>query len=129
MHTESGESLGFGFVCFREKEAAHQALTAIDGQDGLYVRKALKKAERLAEIRRLSDKFRKSMLKFNLYVKNIPLDSTEEELHEYFSKFGLLKNVKIMHSVAENGEPSKNLGFGFVSFDNSDSAARAKLES
>ena len=32
----------------------------------------------------MSERFHKQMQKFNLYIKNFPLDSTEEELKEYF---------------------------------------------
>jgi RNA recognition motif-containing protein len=43
------------------------------------------KSQRQAEVQRQSDKFKASMLRYNLYFKNIPSDSTEEELKEYFS--------------------------------------------
>jgi RNA recognition motif-containing protein len=36
------------------------------------------------------------MIRYNLYVRNISLDATEEELKEYFSQFGEVKNAKIM---------------------------------
>jgi polyadenylate-binding protein len=109
------------------------------GKDGIYVRRALKKPQREAEIKRLSEKFKKSMQKFNLYVKNFPLDTTEEELKEFFAKFGEVHNVRIMKakkteesksSSAESSgaAPPESLGFGFVSYTQTESAARAKLE-
>lgn len=114
-------------MCFKEKEAAAKALTVLNEKDGLYIRKALKKTEREAEVKRLSEKYKKSQAKFNLYVKNIPVDTTEQELAEFFGRFGQLKNIKIMRQSKEDAS-SVPLGFGFVSYQSSDSAARAKLE-
>lgn len=53
------------------------------------------------------------MQKFNIYVKDFPSDTTEEELKEYFSRFGQVNNVKIMRSTPksidkENEEEVKN---------------------
>lgn len=134
MHDSEGKNLGFGFVCFKHPESAAKALLDINGQEGLYVKPALKKEQRQMEVRVASEKFKKSMQKFNLYVKNFPLDSTEEELKEHFAKFGPVNNVKIVRQPAaasseESKEESKSLGFGFVSFATTDAAARAKLES
>lgn len=39
------------------------------------------------------------MQKFNLYVKNFPLDTTEADLKEFFGRFGEVNNVKIMRSM------------------------------
>lgn len=47
------------------------------------------------------------MQKFNLYIKNFPADSTEEELKEYFAQFGEVKNVRIMrrgHEIMKEEE-------------------------
>jgi RNA recognition motif-containing protein len=59
-------------------------------------------------------------LKNNLYVKNIPLSYTEEDLSKYFSQFGEVKSVFISR---DNGG---SRGFGFVSFNNPGSANKAK---
>lgn len=52
MMNESRESLGYGFVCFKDPDHALNALKELNGKDGLYVGRALKKAERLAEVRK-----------------------------------------------------------------------------
>lgn len=41
------------------------------------------------------------MIKYNLYFKNVPLDSTEEELKEFFSLFGEIKSLKLMRKKVE----------------------------
>ena len=85
MRNKGSFSLGFGFVCFKDPESAAKALSALNGKEGLYVRQALKKRDRELEIKRVTDKFRNSMLKYNLYFKNVPLESTEDELKEFFT--------------------------------------------
>lgn len=72
------------------------------------------------------------MQKFNLYVKNIPLNATDAELQEHFIKYGPIKSCKIMR--AQKPDPSStelppSLGFGFVSFTTTEGAAKARLES
>lgn len=101
MRNQGGFSLGFGFVCFKEPQSAASALAALNGKEGLYVRQALKKNDRDQEIKRVTDKFRNSMIKYNLYFKNVPLESTEEELKEFFSLFGEIKSLKLMRKKVE----------------------------
>ena len=123
MRKEDGTSLGFGFVCFQDKEGAMRALAELNGKDGLYVRQALKKAQRMAEVQRVTDRYKSSMLRYNLYFKNLPADASDEELKAHFSQFGEIRSLKIMKKDDET------LGFGFVSFATVEAAARARIES
>ena len=52
MKNQDNASLGFGFVCFKEPEGAGRALADLNGKDGLYIRQALKKTDREAEIKK-----------------------------------------------------------------------------
>ena len=54
MKTEA-ESKGFGLVCFKQPECAMRALTELNGKDGLFVAKALKKEQREAVIKRVTE--------------------------------------------------------------------------
>lgn len=81
---ENGESRCFGFVCFKKSEDAIKAALEMNGKDGLYVVRALKKADRQAEIKRNTEMFKKSLSKLNLYVREFPKDTTEDELAEFF---------------------------------------------
>ena len=53
----------------------------------------------------MTEKYRNSMLKYNLYFKNLPAGSTEEELKEFFSEFGDIKSLKLVRKKVE--EPVK----------------------
>ena len=81
MKKEDGETnTGYGFVSFEDADSAKCAVDDLNGKGGLYVRRALKRQQREEEVKKNSEKYKKSMAKFNLYVKNFPLDTTEEEL-------------------------------------------------
>ena len=107
MRDGTGESKGFGFVCFTEPAAAERATQYVlrndpgalgDKEDGpptkqvhgikltdLYVREAKKKQQRHAELQMNNFKYKKSIMFFSLFVKNFPVGTTEEELRIYFS--------------------------------------------
>ena len=132
MTNADGVSQGFGFVCFENKdgsgkaiEAVHEKITVEGQENPLYVVSALKKAEREKILLRKKENHHLSFLKHNLYVRNFPENTSEEELYGYFGQFGELHNVKIMKEAgqSENGERSK--GFGFVCFKHPDGAKKA----
>jgi RNA recognition motif-containing protein len=54
----------------------------------LYVRPALKKSERLKELQHETYKYRASIKRCNLYVKNFDNETTEEDLKALFSEYG-----------------------------------------
>ncbi len=56
----------------------------------------------------------------NLYIKNVDLETTEEEFRELMSRFGTI--TSIMLSMDEEG---KSRGFGFVNFERHEEAQRA----
>jgi RNA recognition motif-containing protein len=75
------------------------------------------------------------MVKYNLYFKNLPSDSNEEELKDFFSQFGEIRSLRLMRKkVTAKEDESKeavygeSLGFGFVSFVTIESAIRARHE-
>jgi RNA recognition motif-containing protein len=43
------------------------------------------------------------MARLNLFVKNFGTDTTEEQIRDYFSKYGEIKNVKIMMTDKNDG--------------------------
>lgn len=63
------------------------------------------------------------MNKSKIYVGNLPYNTTDEELQEYFTQFGDVNEVKIIIDRRTN----RSKGFGFVTFA-SEQAAEASLE-
>ncbi len=56
-----------------------------------------------------------------LYVGNLPFSATEDELRELFGVHGALQSV----NVITDRETGRARGFGFVEFEDSDSAEKA----
>lgn len=103
MRDEEKSSKGFGFVCFENPDHAQESVDELNGGDlGLFACKALKKEDRIQEIRKQTERYKKSMARFNLYVKNIPVHTSDEELKQFFSAFGDVNNVKVMQDSKEN---------------------------
>jgi RNA recognition motif-containing protein len=59
----------------------------------------------------------------NIYVSNIPYQTTEEEMREAFAAFGNVSSARII----KDKMTGKSRGFGFVEMGNDDEA-RAALE-
>lgn len=79
----------------------------------------MKKEDREMEKKREQLRFKNSKKRCNLYVKNFPPNTTNEELTELFSKFGEIESIKLM---PKEGEAL----YAFVCYKNPDSAALAK---
>lgn len=56
-----------------------------------------------------------------LYVKNLPLQYSQELLKETFERYGTTKDVRIIRK-GPNGQPLRDFVYGFVSMDSYDSA-------
>jgi RNA recognition motif-containing protein len=122
----------YGFVCYDDPkgvnkeygpECAAKAIEALNGKEmggdlKLYVRHAMKKADRELEKKRDTLRYKTSKKRCNLYVKNFPNNWTPEDLQNLFKQFGAIENIKL--------EKGKNGSFAFVCFKQPDSAAVAK---
>lgn len=115
---ESGNSKGYGFVHFETEEAARNAITKVNGMllnsKKVYVGKFIPRAEREKELGE------KAKMYTNVYVKNFGDDLNDEKLYEMFSKYGKITSHKVVV-----GEDGKSKGFGFVAFEDSDTAEGA----
>lgn len=118
---ENGKSKGFGFVHFEEEEAAKEAVDALNGMllngQEIYVAPHLTRKERDSQLEETKANFT------NIYVKNINLETTDEEFNELFSKFGPTTSIAL-----EKNEDGKLKGFGFVNFEDHEDAAKAVEE-
>ncbi|CAL4930413.1 unnamed protein product [Urochloa decumbens] len=113
---EDGTSRGYGFVQFASQESADAAIENLHGSffenKKLHVATFVKKSERSSNN---DDKYT------NLYMKHLDDDITEELVKLKFSQFGPIVSVKIMRRP-----DGSSLGFGFVSFQNPESAIKAQ---
>jgi RNA recognition motif-containing protein len=96
---------------------------------------ALKKAEREKKLKQLYEKIKKKIkdkYKFcNLYVKNLPIDYTDEKLKELFGQFGQIRSAKVVKKELESHYLviKKTVKvFGFVCFFEPETAKEAKTK-
>ncbi|PQE29512.1 4 family polyadenylate binding protein [Rutstroemia sp. NJR-2017a WRK4] len=116
---ESGASKGYGFVHYETDEAAAQAIKHVNGmllnEKKVFVGHHIPKKDRQSKFEEMKANFT------NIYVKNIPVEVTDEEFRELFEKYGDVTSA----SLARDAETGKSRGFGFVNFVNHEHAATA----
>eukprot|EP01062_Namystynia_karyoxenos_P063180 TRINITY_DN55_c0_g1_i6.p1 TRINITY_DN55_c0_g1~~TRINITY_DN55_c0_g1_i6.p1 ORF type:complete len:608 (+),score=244.25 TRINITY_DN55_c0_g1_i6:88-1824(+) len=128
---DSGNSLGFAFVAYKEHEAAARAVKeandavgtpiSIEGRK-LYVARHQRKSER-EHLRQLAQRDRAAQFaKYaNLYIKNLDDTVTTAMLRESFAEFGEIVSAKVM----TDRETRISRGFGFVCFRDTEHANKA----
>jgi len=134
-----GGSKGYGFVHFETEEAALNAIQKVNGmllnEKKVFVGRFVPRKEREKELGEKAKKFT------NVYIKNFGEELSDEKLKELFSKFGKITSYKVVKDrnegtpAPEEGdvefvadESGKNKGFGFVSFEDAESAEKAVEE-
>ncbi|XP_054785821.1 polyadenylate-binding protein 3-like isoform X2 [Prosopis cineraria] len=112
----SGQSKGYGFVQFDNEESAQNAIKQLNGMllndKQVYVGLFVRRQERARA--NGSPKFT------NVYVKNFSETYSDEDLKQLFRPYGTITSAVIMKDA--NG---KSRCFGFVNFQNPESAAAA----
>lgn len=115
---ESGNSKGYGFVHFETEEAARNAIAKVNGMllnlKKVYVGRFIPRAEREKELGE------KAKMYTNVYIKNFGEELNEEDLYKFFEPFGKINSHKII-----TGDDGKSKGFGFVAFEQAESAESA----
>lgn len=104
---DKGGSKGFGFVNFKENDAAAKCVDTLNEKDVkgkiLYAGRAQKKSEREALLRKkLEDSKAERIAKYqgmNLYVKNVHDEMTDDELREMFNAAGTITSCKVRAGV------------------------------
>lgn len=111
----NGQSKGYGFVQFENEEAAESAIIRLNGMllndKQVYVGHFIRHQERIRA---------NGSLFTNVYVKNLPETTTDDDLKNLFTTYGAITSAVVMRD--SNG---KSRCFGFVNFQNTDSAAAA----
>merc|ERR1719502_773617 len=131
MKNEDGTSKGFAFLNFADMYAAKKAVDEKNGEEfngkPMFVGRAQKKSERMAE---LKDKFDKIKLErinkyqgVNLYVKNLDEGLDDETFQREFAEHGTITSCKIMRD-----DKGAAKGFGFVCYTTAEEATRAVTE-
>lgn len=90
------------------------------GGPRLFVKHALKKAEREIEKVRETIRYKASKKRCNLYVKNLPPTYTKDDIFDLFKSYGDIENIK-----HDDGSTNGNC-FAFVCFKEPTDAAKAK---
>jgi len=107
----TGQSLGYGFVKFKETANASAAIKELSG-------KALEdKILRVGYARPPAAQVQQG----NLYISNIPTSMTKEQLEQIFSPYGKVVDSKILVDKSTN----TSRGVGFVKFDQKTEAENA----
>ncbi|XP_055624932.1 polyadenylate-binding protein 4-like [Toxorhynchites rutilus septentrionalis] len=114
---DKGNSKGYGFVHFETEESANTSIEKVNGMllnaKKVYVGRFIPRKEREKELGE------KAKLFTNVYVKNFGDELTDDSLKEMFEKYGTITSHRVMT------KETKSRGFGFVAFENPESAERA----
>lgn len=107
LNPQTGRSLGFAYLNIQEKEACETLLNEpIEFQGRIIdIKPVWKKKE-------LGDKLEQER-KRKLFVSGFPIDFTNKELTDYFTKFGRVSNAFII----KDPDTSKNKNYGYVIFE------------
>merc|ERR1712227_1065219 len=108
--------------------------TAVEGKNGfefkgkaMYVGRAQKKSERMAELKEKFDKIKQERINkyqgVNLYVKNLDENLEDEAFRKAFEEYGQITSCKIMRDDKGNAK-----GFGFVCYTTPKEATKAVTE-
>lgn len=112
---ESDLSMGFGFVQFKSKELAQQAIKNMDGQilDGhkLSIRASHRGQDAAEERRRQDDRNKKSLTQRKMIVKNLPFQTSKKDLRSLIEQYGSLKSLRLPKNLENRAR-----GFAFAEF-------------
>ncbi|KAJ1673757.1 Protein phosphatase PP2A regulatory subunit B, partial [Spiromyces aspiralis] len=116
-----GRSRGYGYVHYEEEESARDAIEKVNGMllndQKVFVGPHIPRSERLSKLEEKLARFT------NVFVKNIDTEVTLDQFRELFSKYGAITSA-----VIATDEEGNSKGFGFVNFEEHESAKRAVEE-
>lgn len=120
-------SMGYGFVQFRRRQEAKQALKQLQQcqLDGHALELKLSRRATTTQEGSAGEQRRPNDLGTEgtkILVRNIPFQATDKEVRELFSVFGTLRDVRLPRKMTGGG---RHRGFGFVDFLTKNDAKRA----
>ena len=114
---QAGESKGFGFIHFEKEDDAQLAIEKVNGKSIMdrlvYVGKFVPKSGR-------SDSA-KGKRYTNVFVKNLDVECSEDQLKDACAKFGEITSIIVMKN-----QEGKSKGFGFVNYATPEEAAKVR---
>ncbi|KAI8349227.1 hypothetical protein EDC96DRAFT_448603 [Choanephora cucurbitarum] len=122
----SGKSRGFGFVAFREKAHAEQAIATMNGEwlgsRAIRCNWATQKGQTATPAPQPGQQLPYEVVIHqtpayvtSIYVGNLPINVTQNDLLQHFQRFGYVQEVKLQ----------ADRGFAFVKMDTHENAANA----
>lgn len=115
---ENANSKGYGFVHYETAEAANQAIKSVNGmllnEKKVFVGHHIPKKDRMSKFEEMKANFT------NIYVKNIELETTDDEFRQLFEKYGDITSASLAHD-----NEGKSRGFGFVNYVHHEDASKA----
>ena len=124
----------FGIVKFSSESEAKEALNKLNEKEiegnKIMVKLFQTKYEHKQYLQNSTKRINEENANCNLIIKNIPLIAKEKDLNNIFSKYGNVISVKIeKNKIEKKDEKGKfelvSKGFGYLSFDNPESARKA----
>ena len=123
----------FGIVQFSSESEAKNVLNLLNEKEingkKLLAKLFQNKYEHKQYLQNSTKRINEQNAKCNLIIKNIPLTAKEEDLTKVFSKYGNVVSTKIEKTKIEKKEGKGyelvSKGFGYISFDNPESAKKA----
>lgn len=108
-------SMGFGFVDFRTKTQAQNALAAMSGynldQHELVIRASHKGLDAAEERRREDTAKKVAARRTKIIIKNLPFQTTKKDIRSLFGSYGQLRSVRVPKKFDRSAR-----GFGFADF-------------
>lgn len=124
IFNDYGVSKGFGFLNFKNKLQAENAIKNLNGctVDGnqLFINYHVSKKDRLKNLELKLNKYS------NICIKNLPIDVERSVILELFGKFGEINSIFL--PVDFNNEKVVNENYGFINYKYHNDAMKAKLE-
>ena len=109
INTKTNRSKGYGFVTFFDRKTAFDVLNAHHSIKGIVVdcKEVTSKNDQL-NAKKVEQETGKK-----LYIDKIPLETKKSQLYQFFSNFGSITELNVMHKTKNYN----SLGFAFLTFE------------
>jgi len=121
MDKETGNSRGFGFVTYVDPSCISQVMGSKPHTlDGKIIDPKPCSPKHVLQQKKLGAQFPKT---HKIFLGGVSMEATEEDVRQYFSKYGSVVEVNFVVDKTDSSRPHK--GFGFVTFEEESSVDQA----